>query len=282
METPKFLFLDGKITRTGKPLISVDNRSFRYGDGFFETIKYEDGVIKLADLHFERLFSSLDKLAFTPPLYFTSAYLENQIHELVKKNGHTKLARIRITIYRGDGGIYDEINHYPHHLIQSWELNSSNNKLNQNGLILDVFQDARISFDGFSHIKSNNYLSYAMAAIWAKKNKLNDALLLNSNNRLAEATIANVFIVKNGVIKTPELSEGPVQGVMRKHLLQKLRADSFPIEETKISIEDLEDASEIFLTNAIYGIRWVKQFRKSALTNQISSQIYNKLTPPKG
>ncbi len=280
MEASKFLFLDGKTSRTGKPLISPDNRSFRYGDGFFETIKYADGKILLAELHFERLFASLNRLAFQAPEYFTKSYLENQIHALVKRNGHDRSARIRITIFRGEGSIYDEINHFPHHLIQSLELNPSNIIFNDSGLILDIYPDARKVCDGLSHIKSNNYLNYAMAAIWAKKNKLDDAFLFNPYDRLADATIANVFIVKNGIIKTPAITEGPVQGVMRRHLLQNLRAESIPVEETGISLEDLEEASEIFLTNAVYGIRWVKKFRKSTYLHQISKQIYNKIICP--
>ena len=96
----------------------------------------------LADYHFERLFKTLDRLKFQPPSFFTKSYLETQIHELVKKNGQHGLARVRLTIYRGEGGIYDRINHFPHHLIQTWDLNESNNKINENGLVVDIFPDA--------------------------------------------------------------------------------------------------------------------------------------------
>lgn len=280
MEAANFLFLDGKPHRTNELLISPDNRSFRYGDGFFETMKWMNGKLILPDLHFERLFSSMDRLQFQPPHFFTRAYLENQISTLVKKNGHSKLARIRVTIFRGEGGLYDITNHFPHHLIQTWELNPANNQLNENGLVIDIFKDARKVCDGFSHIKSNNYLSYLMAALWAKQQRLNDALLFNPYNRLADATIANVFIVQNGLIKTPAITEGPVQGTMRRHLLQSLREASMPVEETEISLDDLHQASEIFLTNAIYGIRWVKQLNKNAYSNQMAAFLHQKMLKP--
>ena len=236
-----------------------------------------NGRVLLADYHFERLFTSLDRLQFQAPNYFTKAYLENQINELVKKNGHTKLARVRVMIYRGEGGLYEVENHFPHHLIQTYELNPSNNQLNENGLVVDLYKDAIKVCDSFSHIKSNNYLNYAMAAIWAKKQHLNDAFLFNPYNRLADATIANVFLIKDGLIKTPAITEGPVQGVMRRHLLQALRAADMPVEETTIELADIEQASEIFLTNAIYGIRWVKQFGKHTYTQQLAPLLHKKM-----
>jgi branched-subunit amino acid aminotransferase/4-amino-4-deoxychorismate lyase len=277
MQDADFLFYDGKISKTGKPLISPDNRSFRYGDGFFETMKMVNGNIILEDLHFERLFASLELLKFQKTAYFTPNYLRKQIAELVKKNGHQKLARIRLTIFRGEGGLYDVKDHSPHHLIQTWKLNAVNNKLNENGLVLGVFKDARKICDGFSHVKSNNYLAYTMAALWAKQEKLNEALLLNPYDRIADATIANVFIVKDGAIKTPALSEGCVNGVMRKHVLQFSRRENMPVEETQLLVEDVLQASEIFLTNVIYGIKWVKRLGDNEYTNQLSSSLHKKI-----
>ncbi len=280
MGEANFLFYNGKISKTGKLLISPDNRSFRYGDGFFETLKMVNGKIILADHHFERLFASLRLLQFQKPDYFTPAYLLEQATMLAKKNYHHKLARIRITIFRGEGGLYEVDNHFPHHLIQTWELNPAVNNFNENGLVLGVFKDARKICDGYSHVKSNNYLPYAMAALWAKQQKLNDALLLNPYDRVADATIANVFIVKDGVIKTPATSEGCVSGVMRRYLLQCLRKENMPVEETRLEYDDVLQASEIFLTNAVYGIKWVKQLEESGYTHQLSSLLYKKMIDP--
>lgn len=272
-----FLIHDGKMRKSGIPLISPDNRSFRYGDGFFETMKMVNGQIVLEELHFERLFGSMELLRFKRPSFFTPAHLREQVAELAAKNKHESLARIRLTVFRGEGGLYELEDHAPHYIIQTWALNPSINQMNENGLVIDVYKDARKACDGFSHIKSNNYLAYAMAALWAKEQKLNDALLLNSFDRVADATIANVFIVKDGFVKTPALSEGCVSGVMRKYLLQLLRKENIPVEETTLEIEDLMQASEIFLTNAIHSIKWVKQLGKNGFTNQLSSQLHAKL-----
>lgn len=280
MREANFLFYNGKISKTGKLLISPDNRSFRYGDGFFETLKMVNGKILLADYHFERLFASLELLQFQKPDYFTPAYLAEQVDMLAKKNYHYKLARIRITIFRGEGGLYDVDNHFPHHLIQTWGLEPATNQLNENGLVLGIYRDARKVCDGFSHVKSNNYLPYVMAALWAKKEHLNDALLLNPYSRVAEATIANIFIVKDGLIKTPAISEGCVSGVMRKYLLHSLRKENMPVEETRLEPDEVMQASEIFLTNAIYGIKWVKELDRNGYSNQLSSLLFKKMVMP--
>jgi branched-chain amino acid aminotransferase len=227
------------------------------------------------------LFSSLALLQFDVPSYFTPTYLQAQVLALVRKNNHEKLARIRLTVYRGDGGLYDPQNLLPNYLIQTWELNPANNKLNENGLIIGIFEDAKKSQDKYSSIKSNNYLGYAMAAIWVKQQRLNDAILLNNHNRIADATIANVFIVKNGLVKTPTLGEGGINGVMRRHLLHTLPTIGIDIEETTLTIGNLLEADELFLTNSIYGIRWVKEFRGKRYGNAMAARIFKEIISSK-
>lgn len=280
MSDAGYLNYNGKVLRADKLLISPNNRSFRYGDGCFETIKMIRGKIILEDYHFERLFSSIERLQFEKPAFLTVHYLKEQLIELAKKNYHDKLARVRLMVFRGNGGLYDAENHFPNYLIQTWALNPANNELNKNGLVIDIYKDARKVCDQFSHIKSNNFLSYAMAALWAKKNKLNDALLLNPYNNIADATIANVFIVKDGMVKTPALTEGPVAGNMRRHLLKCMREENIPVEETQITAEDVLQASGIFLTNAIYGIRWVKQVGESNYPNTLAESFHKKFIEP--
>ena len=280
MQQAVYLNQNGRLIKESNAIISPNNRSFRYGDGCFETMKLKDNTILLANYHFERLFASLQLLQFDVPNYLTADYLQHQIVEVAKKNYHNKLARVRLTVYRGDGGLYDPENHFPNYLIQTWDLNPANNLLNENGLVVDVFTDAIKVCDTYSHVKSNNYLCYAMAALWAKKHHLNDAILLNPYNRLADATIANIFIVTKGIIKTPSVSEGCVNGVMRRYLLTQMRVENIPVEETKISVEELLQANEIFLTNGIYGIRWIKQINNINYTNTASSLLYKQFIKP--
>src|SRR3954451_7155972 len=101
------LIYNDRLHPSNALLISPNNRSFRYGDGFFETMKMINGKIILEALHMERLFHSLQLMQFDKPDYFTPAYIHQQIQDLVIANNHQQLARVRLVVSRGEGGLYD-------------------------------------------------------------------------------------------------------------------------------------------------------------------------------
>ena len=112
-----------------------------------------------------------------------------------------------------------------------------------------------------------------MGALHAKKEKCNDAIILNSQQRVCDSTIANIFIVKDEIIKTPSLSEGCIAGVMRNEMITSLKKESISVVETSISINELLIADEVFLTNSIYNIRWVAGIQNSNYTNLFTSKL---------
>ena len=246
----------------------VNNRSYRYGDGLFETMKVVQKQIVLERYHFERFFSSLELMGFKIPVILTAENFREQVLLLCEKNKCESLARVRWSVFRGNGGIFESLDDIQYS-IECWSLDEPINRLNENGLIIDIFPDARKSCDKFSNIKSASSLPYIMAARYAKENKLNESLVLNVHERIADSTIANIFLVKGGNLSTPLLSEGCVNGVMRRYLIDKIS-----VEETEISERDLQEADEVFLTNAISGIRWVKSFRNKGYSNLQIKKIY--------
>lgn len=269
------IYFNGKIVAAEAPVLRASNRSYRYGDGLFETMKLSDGKLVQAAYHFERMFESLHVLHFEIPRLFLREKLEQQIQLLCKKNNCEKLARVRLSVFRGNGGLYDE-GKTLEYIIESWPLAPSVNKLNENGLVIGIYPNAQKSCDQFSNLKSANFLPYSMAALFAKENKWNDSLVLNAKNRIADTTIANIFIIKENTISTPALAEGCVKGVMRRYLLEKLRLAGFTMQETGLTEEDLQTADEVFLTNAINGIRWVKQYKDKIYTNIKTAAIYDR------
>jgi branched-chain amino acid aminotransferase len=263
---------NGRFFNDDENVLSKDDRSYRYGDGLFETMKLINGNILLEDHHFERLFFGLDVLKFHIPVLFTKQNIVKEIKELGKKNECKKSARIRLSVSRGNGGLYDYDNKFSY-LIECWPLEQKD--LNENGLVIDIFPDARKSLDVFSNLKSANYLPYVMAAIWAKENKLNDALILNQHDRICDSTVANVFWIKDNNIFTPPLNEGCVAGVMRKKFLELATLNpDYLVQESVLTPEILLQADEVFLTNAIAGIRWVKECRNKIYKNTISGKIF--------
>jgi branched-chain amino acid aminotransferase len=271
-----FVNINGKTIEADKALIKKDDHSYRYGHGLFETMKIVSETILLSDLHFERLFKSLAILKLNAPKFFSPQTLTQQILEICKKNNCERLARVRLSISGGNGGLYD-YSEKIQYLIECWPLPESINLLNENGLVIDVFPYAKKSNDTFSSLKSASHLPYVMAAKFVKENRLNDALLLNIHNRICDSTIANVFWIKEDRIFTPPISEGCIDGVMRRHLFETLKNSNYQPSGKSCEIHDLENADEVFLTNAIQGIRWVKEFRNKIYNNSVSSEIHSLL-----
>jgi len=274
-----FINYNGRLLDEQEPVIKSADRSYRYGDGVFETIRVWKSKILFAELHVERLMVSLQTLKINLPKLVTPERLKNEIMELCGRNKCEDDARVRLSISRGAGGLYDSDDSFQY-LIECSTLPGTAGRLNENGLVIDVFPHARKSIDIFSNLKSSNYLPYVMAALYAKEKKLNDCLLLNIHDRICDATIANIFWVKNNTVFTPLLSEGCVAGVMRRYLIEKLASTGQSLREEELGISNLENADEVFLTNAVYGIRWVKQFRENVYDNKISEKLYKEIVLP--
>ncbi len=269
-----FFNYNGKFYKEGTPVIGPDSRALRYGDGLFETMKMKAGSLIFVDEHLARLWTGMRLLQIDPSKHFTPDLLEAEIIALAKKNNHDQVARIRLNVFRGDGGLYDAKNHRPNYIIQSWQLPEEAGRFNSNGLVIGIYEGAKKCCDPFSNIKHNNYLPYVLAALKAKQEKWNDALLLNTNGRICDSTIANVFIIKNEEIFTPALNEGCVAGVIRKQLIQHLRENNYVVNETEIERQFVLDADEVFLTNSSYNLRWVKQSGDSIYSNTLTQKIF--------
>lgn len=270
----EYFICNSKLCKYELAILSANNRGLRFGDGLFETMKSLNGQLQFADEHFARLWKGLQILQFNIPKHFTPEILEEEIRELLKKNDHRKIARIRITVFRGDGGLYDAINHTPNYLIQTWQLPDEAGNWNSNGLVLGIYTDVKKSCDILSNLKHNNFLPYVMAALHAKKQKWNDAIILNTAGRLCDTTIANIFLIKDEVIYTPALAEGCIAGVMRKNIINRLVVANYKVSEVLLTVEDLLAADEAFLTNSIYNIRWVQGIGDKKYVNTQTQKIY--------
>jgi branched-chain amino acid aminotransferase len=266
---------NGTIFQEQEPSLHPNNRSFRYGDGLFETIRYANGQMPLWDLHMARLFQGLSALKIGTGKLFTPELLLKQVANLCQKN-NLRHARIRITVSRGEGGILEPTALTPDYIIQTWPLDEPMPRFNTNGLHLRVYPDGRKSADALATLKSTNYLLYAMAALHAKEQKANDAIVLNHLDRIADCSIANIYWVDGQQVYTTPLSEGPVAGVMRTYLLSKVNCI-----ERVAAPEDILQASEVFITNAVRGIQWVSQMEDRSIPEcRISQDIYHDIIRP--
>ncbi|MDA0191734.1 MAG: aminotransferase class IV, partial [Proteobacteria bacterium] len=159
--------------------------------------------------------------------------LKQEITGLLAKNKLKGDARIRLTVFRGNGGLYDPGTGLQY-LIESWPLEREAG-LNSNGLVTGIYPLARKSTDRLAGIKSASFLPYAMAALYAKENKLNDCFVLNTADTIADSTIANLFIRKGNRYSSPGPEQGAVDGVMRRYLIGRMREAGMEIYEEPVS-----------------------------------------------
>jgi branched-chain amino acid aminotransferase len=282
-----WLFYNEEIIPDSTPIFSAGNRGLRFGDGLFETIKVVHasaasgrGEMPLFDLHMERMNQGLAVLNMKLQEHYTPDYIAQMILDLCRQNNINGAARVRITVVRGNGTLFATDDPHASIVIQAEPLAADYLTFNLTGLTIDVCPGIQKSCDRLANIKSNNYLPYVMAAQHAREHQLSDSLVLNTHNRICDGTIANIFRIHNNTIYTPPLTEGGVGGVMRKYLLNKLPKAGYTVQEKICTPEDLEAATEVFLTNALYGIRWVSQFRKKVYQNQLVARLYQELVKP--
>ncbi|MGE5521257.1 MAG: aminotransferase class IV [Candidatus Dadabacteria bacterium] len=265
-----YICFRGEYIQEGKPVLTIANRSYKYGDGLFETMKLIDGQIPLADLHFERLFLSLKMLEIKVPAELSSDELLRHINQLCQLNSCHSGARIRLSVYRNDANEGE-------YAIEATPLDLAVNSWNEEGLIVDLYPYARKSSDAFANLKTANFLPYVLAARYAEQKKVDDCIVLNAMNKIADTTKANLFLLRNVQLFTPALHQGCINGVMRRFLIENLKAEEYEIHQAELSEEDLLSADEVFLTNAVFNIRWVKQYKNKTFGSKISREIYDEV-----
>lgn len=268
----RYINLNGKLTEQANASVPYDNRAFRYGYGLFETMLVKEGEIRFAAYHFERLFAGAKALFLDIPKLMTGKWFEEEILRTVKKNHLEKLCRVRLQLYAGSGGLLEIANPQAEFIIECFPLEEHIGLLNETGLVVGVAEGLAKSIDSIANYKTTNALVYAIAAQQAKANKWNDALVLNVNGHVVESTIANIFWITGGIIYTSPLSEGSVAGVMRRYVMSKSQ-----VTEKPLTIEMLNNADEVFLTNAIRGIKWIGSIGAKTYVNTLTRKLYSQL-----
>lgn len=254
--------------------LTPENRAFKYGDAIFETVKVIHHKVVFWEDHYFRLMSSMRMLRMKIPMEFTLEFLENEILKTVAVQDDAISYRVRLNIFRKDGGLYtpktNKIDYSIHVNENLYQVKDSYS--------LDVFKDFYNYSGLLSTIKTNNRMLNTLASIFAKENDLDNCILLNEKKRVVEVTNGNIFIVKGTVIKTPALSEGCIKGITRSKVIDIILKNSeFTLEETSISPFEIQKADEVFITNAIIGLQPVFRYKKKNLISKVGHKIANNL-----
>ena len=258
--------------------ILTQNRAFLYGDGVFETVKVINNKILFLEDHYFRLMSSMRVIRMEIPMNFTMEYLEEQILVLVNKNGLSASSRARITVYRNDGGYYLPQNNTVSFLIHAAALQSTLYSIEKMNYEVDLYKDFYITKQLLSSIKTTNKIINITGSIFANENGLDNCLLLNDSKNVVEALHGNLFMVLGNKLITPPVSEGCLNGVMRKQIISLAKKiKNLEVIEAAISPFDLQKAEELFITNVIKGIQPITQYRKKSFVSKVSVQLLQQL-----
>ena len=255
------------------PVLTASNRSFRYGDGLFETIRMVNGKLQFPEYHVDRLKAGMKAMKIEGSVLLDEYFLKQKTAELCKKNKLKDNVKFRLSVYRGGEGLYTpEINKYGY-VLEATPLDTNQYEINKKGLIVDVYNEMTKPVNVLSNYKTSSSLIYVMAGLYKKQHKLDETIILNQHGFICETISSNIFVVYDKQIYTPALSEGCISGVMRKVVMQMANANNIPIVEAQLNPEVLRQAEEVFVTNAVGGIRWVMGYGRKRYFNEIAKNL---------
>jgi len=243
------IWIDGKFVESSKAHVSVFDHGLLYGDGCFEGIRVYNGRILKLRSHIVRMFESAAAIRLQPGHSIDE--MEEIVRETVAINDQ-KDGYIRLVFTRGKGTlglnpflcptatvfvIVESIKLYP-------------DEMYEDGMSIIVAKRPRIPAECLSpQVKSLNYLNNILAKIEAIDAGVLEALMLNQDGEVAECTGDNIFIIKDGVVSTPPISAGILNGITRRLVIEEIAPTlGYTIQERKISLDEVFAADEVFLT----------------------------------
>lgn len=267
----KYISFNGELLMEDKPVLTVKNRAFRYGDGLFETIKAHDYTLLFLDDHLRRLEKGAEMIGLKTPQFLNSTWLYNEAKKIMQRS-RLKDTVVRLALYRKGGGRYTPVTNEADVIISIDEAPGSFG-LNKKGLSVDVYTDHLKPITQLGGLKSSNALYYVLASNYKRLKGLDEAILVNESGHVCEGTSSNVFVLMKQKLITPGVTQGCVPGVMRKQVIEIAKKGGIEVLQSPIHPETLNMADEVFFTNCSTGIRWVLAYRNKRFFNKFSSQL---------
>ncbi len=236
------IYLNGKLVNQEDARVGVFDPGFLYGQAVFETMRAYNRKIFRLDSHIGRLLASAARINITSTV--TADVLKEAAARCLKEN-NLKDAYVRVTLWQAE-------EQETAMAVFAKSYNFLSEKDYQNGFKSVILQTFRQNeYSPLSGIKSANYLPLLLAYQEAKRRGADEALLLNTQGMLAEASRANIFLVKDNCLLTPSLNCGCLPGITRDTVLGIAGREKIKAIETKITPDDLKRADEAFLTNSL-------------------------------
>ena len=268
---------NGNIQENSAILID-SNRGFLFGDSVFETIKVLDSKVLFLEDHYFRLMASMRICRMEIPMNFTMEYFEEQILKLIATFSDSNSYRVRFSVYRDSDGFYLPKTRNVQFIVAASSLNSDLYAIGKESYEVELYKDFYVSKQLLSTLKTNNKMLQITGSIFADENGYDNCLVLNDEKNVVEALQSNLFMKTGNVVVTPPVSDGCLNGIMRKQVLEILKKiEGIEVKEASISPFDLQKADELFLTNVISGIQPITKYRKKEYTAEFASDVLKRL-----
>ncbi|MHC4122719.1 MAG: aminotransferase class IV [Planctomycetota bacterium] len=252
------VFLNDKLVDIDKAGISISDSGFLYGVGLFETMRSHEGTVFALSDHLDRLFNSAKVLSINNS--YEKDFIEKAIDELLAANKLTE-ARLRLTLTGGPISSPDEVPKSTL-LITATQLQPCPPEYYNNGALVVLCPYRQNVNDPTCGHKTINYFLRMHGLDFARQRRALEALWFTTDNRLAEGSISNVFIVKDSAVYTPKTNTPVLPGIARKYVCKLAGENSVELVEKDLGIDELLEADEVFLTNMIMKIMPVSRIEK--------------------
>ena len=249
----RLVYINGELIPKEEARISVFDHGFLYGNGLFETMRaYKKRVFRI-EHHLQRLFFSLEYLKF--PIPFTFGSVKEAIDETIEANGFED-AYVRLNVSRGEGATVPDpaTCKTPNLIVITREYVSYSPALYQKGYRGKVVSVKTSPFSPSANMKTLNFLNHIIAKMEAKESGFNEGIIVNTEGFIAEGTVSNIFMVKGGSLSTPAKEMGLLPGITRQAVLEIAESGHVQAEERRITLNELLEADEVFLTNSLVEI----------------------------
>jgi len=267
------IFFNDKIIDIDKASLSVTDSGFLYGAGLFETMRSYNGTVFCLEDHLNRLFSSAD--ALTINIGHDKKFITDAIYNLMQANNLSE-ARLRLTVSSGPMSLSQE-KAQPTLLITATQVQPYPKEYYEKGVLVVLCPYRQNPNDPTCGHKTTSYFPRMLALQAAHQKRAAEALWFTVDNRLAEGCVSNVFIVKDSIIYTPPLYTPVLGGIARKTVCRLALKNSIELIEKDLTINDVLDADEIFLTNVIMQVMPVVQVEKHTVGEGTVGEITMKI-----
>ncbi|QBA63917.1 aminotransferase class IV [Muriicola soli] len=270
---------NGDLLEDDSFYLNAYNRGLTHGDALVETIRIAPGKIYFWEEHYLRLMASMRILRMEIPMEFTMEFLQEELLKTIEAsslNKNTVLAELYVFV--SNSSKQESTARMVSYVVVLKEHPSAFYLHLEEEYSVDLYKDFYVQAGMLSNLSTTNRVLQTIGGVYARENGFDDCILLNDQKNVVQTLKGNLFLVNGESIKTPPLSDGCKNGVVRKKIIELLRkSPEYQIEEASISPFELQKADEIFISNTDDGVISVSHYRKATYIKVAAKNILGKL-----